>query len=259
MSYYRFILTIPRTEYSVDELKSKFKTHCKKWAFQVEKGENTGYEHYQCFISLHRKRRIPEVQKLFKGHVTIISSTEDSESYCMKEDTRIDGPWSFDTEPVYIPSNLRISEWNPFQKLVLDKAKDLTYRQMLFVIDPKGNRGKSTLANALSVKNEAVRMPSTLTSANDMLRWALCVLGKARTRKLCFIDLPRTHEATNWGKFLMALEEISNGYAYDERYAFKQAWFEPPKIVVFCNSIPEGLDRMLTGDRIIKFPIPEIF
>jgi len=44
-----------------------------------------------------------------------------------------------------------------------------------------------------------------------------------------------------------AIEEIKNGYAYDDRYRFQEAMFEPPHVWVFTNTMPDT--KLLSLDR----------
>ena len=46
---------------SAEELIFSLKKLCKKWGFQREIGENTGYDHYQGRISLYKKLRLGEL------------------------------------------------------------------------------------------------------------------------------------------------------------------------------------------------------
>ena len=46
------------------QLKETLKKHCKKWAFQKEKG-STGYIHYQGRLSLKLKKRLKNVLEIF--------------------------------------------------------------------------------------------------------------------------------------------------------------------------------------------------
>lgn len=260
MSFARYMFHVGCDKVTFDDLKTKLKTHCKKWIFQKEQGEETGYIHWQISVSLKRKRaKNVASQTFWNANMQIVKNEEMADFYAMKDETRLDGPWSDKMEPAYLPTHLRFDTWNPFQTAVLAKASSMTTRQMLFVVDSKGNRGKSTLAVTMGAKKLAVHMPPWLTSVNDIMRWAYAELGMMRKRVYCFLDLPRCHTDDQWDKFYAALEAISNGWACDERYNYRKAYFEVPYIVVFCNTMPEGLRQKLSRDRAIVFEVPEIF
>lgn len=251
---YRWAFTISFTKVDREqEIIKVLDTHCKKWAFQKEKSDESEYLHWQGRFSLKKKMRRSQVKALFGSwmpHLSIESDERASFNYVLKDDTRVDGPWTDQDVTHYMPSHLRIEEWNPFQRLVLERIEALTPRSILFVVDMRGCRGKSTLALRMSAQRKADILPPMLTTANDMLHWAFAKLKDRRSRKPIFIDLPRGYSQDYWGKFISALECIANGYAYDERYQFKDCFFESPQIVVFCNSIPDTLQNLLTNDRI---------
>lgn len=63
--------------------------------YQLEKGEKTGRLHIQAFISLIKKRKRDSVKALIKDdpHCEIAKKPDDARTYCMKEETRQQGPW----------------------------------------------------------------------------------------------------------------------------------------------------------------------
>lgn len=254
---YRWCFTISVSRASCESTILKIlTTHAKKFCFQKEKGEETGYLHWQGRFSLKRKLRRSQVAALFPDlmpHLSGEHSESGSFDYVLKDDTRIDGPWSDKDICTYIPTHLRVDEWNEFQRSVIERIGLLTPRQIMFVVDEEGCKGKSTLALRLACQRKADVLPPMLTSANDMLHWAFAKLQTRRRRLPVFIDLPRAYDNSAWAKFVSAIETIANGYAYDERYQFKDCFFESPQIVVFCNSIPDSLKFYLSSDRIVIY------
>lgn len=71
------------------------------FVFQLEQGETTGYEHYQCALLLGRnvKPRRKDVLRVLKEHgivdafCEVIKKAEAAEKYCSKGETRLAGPW----------------------------------------------------------------------------------------------------------------------------------------------------------------------
>ena len=65
--------------------------------YQLERGENTNHLHYQFYVQLKRNQRLSYVKTCFPGaHLEIqMGSNDEARDYCMKEDTRVDGPWEF--------------------------------------------------------------------------------------------------------------------------------------------------------------------
>jgi hypothetical protein len=72
-----------------------------EYVFQLEQGEKTGYEHYQCALLLGRnvKPRRKDVIRVFKEHdipdafCEVMRKVEAAEKYCSKGETRLAGPW----------------------------------------------------------------------------------------------------------------------------------------------------------------------
>ena len=62
---------------------------------QLEQGEHL---HFQGYLELSKPTRIPALKKLFvygAHYETRRGSREQARDYCMKEDTRVDGPWEW--------------------------------------------------------------------------------------------------------------------------------------------------------------------
>lgn len=67
--------------------------------YQVEKGTHV---HLQGFLSLQKKQRLRQVEKLLGGHVHLEKtrgSPSEAAAYCKKEDSRLAGPWEWGTAP----------------------------------------------------------------------------------------------------------------------------------------------------------------
>lgn len=68
---------------------------------QFEKGEE-GTPHIQFFVNIQKPGcRISALQKLCpKGHFEKVKVNNGADDYCLKEDTRVEGPWEFGSKPV---------------------------------------------------------------------------------------------------------------------------------------------------------------
>lgn len=212
--------------------------NCKKWAFQQEKGEKTGYDHFQGRVSLIKKDRMPikPVPEISWSPTSL--KNRDNEFYVLKENTRVDGPWT-DRNMRYIPRQVRNIELWPWQQQIAD---DTTFdtRHINLVIDKQGCKGKSTLATYLGSRNKARQIP-IMESFKDIMRMVLCMPKS----NLYLIDFPRALNK-NGSSFWGAIEKVKDGYAYDDRYAFKEEYFDCPNIWVFTNNVPD-LDHMTRG------------
>lgn len=238
-------ITIPTKDIDKYSLMDKFKEHCKKWIFSMEKGEKTGYEHFQCRISLKLKKRLNGVIDLFQvksAHFSITSGlNHENDFYIVKEETRIGGPWS-DKDP-YIPKQIRdIKNLYPWQWDIICDADKWDTRTINVIIDLDGNIGKSTLATYIAVKKIGRQIPP-FNDFRDIMR---VVMNTAKER-LYLIDIPRALPKKHLSCLYAGIERIKDGYAFDDRYSFKDEHFDCPNVWVFTNEEPNK--SWLTKDR----------
>lgn len=238
-------LTAPADRYTLDQLKDFCRTYCKRWCFQLERGEETDYLHYQMRISLMSKKRLPLMINWMSTTMPAIrvSATSNptfyagNEFYVMKEDTRVEGPWNDreDVNMLSIPTRLRSEpDWYPWQRSVLNFiSQPPDDRHINVIVDHAGQNGKSVLSLYLMAHQRAQRIP-VQKDPRDIMR----MIMNCPKRTCYFIDLPRSTSSQNQHTMYTAIEEIKNGYCYDDRYHFRQELFEPPHVWVFTNMLP---------------------
>lgn len=222
----------------------------KKYCFQLEKGA-TGYLHYQGKVSFARGRRLNEIRGL-GAHWSIESNAGQAlgDLYVIKHEGRVKGPWSDkDATARYVPKHLRALVLRPEQRWIKERLEGQDGRQILFVVDGKGGTGKSTLGMWMCVSGDALRLPSSLKSAEDCSQALFPrVYGREDKVFTIILDIPRSvKKESQWAIWLAALEDIKNGHIYDKRYSFKECFFERPRVLVFANSAPPS--GLLTSDR----------
>jgi hypothetical protein len=226
----------------------------KKYTFQLEEGDS-GYLHFQGRLSLIKKRRKMEALKLFKVAPEYFEPTLSLEYkgeafYQMKQDTRIEGPWSDSDQETYIPRQYRglIDKLRPYQQTIWDTRNDYEPRKINLIFDAKGNNGKSTIASLCELMGNGIDVPPM----NDMkeiiqLLCDECMLTKNRNPTPIFIDLPRAMDKTRLFGVYTAIEQIKKGKLYDTRYNYKKWWIDSPQLWVFTNVLPDL--NMLSRDR----------
>lgn len=251
------------------DLEAFCETWFKHWCFQHEKGD-TGYEHYQGIGSLKKKRRQPELVKVMRDiskfvpeYLQPACAVEAKkmknvkamiDSYAGKADTRVAGPWhSKEESDVYVPGHIRGKTLRGWQEQMYDIAtkehNSFDDRKVHWIYDTSGNHGKSTLANVIEV---ILREGISLPAVNDSKELSQLVCNWVKdTEKthpgIMILDLPRALQKNQMNGFITALEEIKNGRATDTRYHFTRAYFDPPSVWVFSNSLPDR--TMLSADR----------
>lgn len=238
-------VTCPKDAVTKDEIIKILKNNCKKWTFQLEVGES-GYEHWQGRFSLKVKQRLLSAKKPWppEAHLSVTSSANHGNTfYVTKEETRVDGPWSDTDEEIFIPWDVQLmNELKPWQANINEFADIRELRRIHVIVNTEGNIGKTSLCRWLMVHGRGRALPFC-NDYRDILRM-VCDMPVS---KLYLIDMPRAICKEKLFQFWSAIESIKGGYAYDDRYKFRDRIFDPPQVVVFTNSVPDlGL---LSADR----------
>lgn len=248
---FRYSAICPKTGKSLSssDIGLILKGVAKKYTFQLEEGDS-GYKHYQGRLSLFKKRRKYEALKnfgdfapqYFEPTVNIEYTTGEA-FYQLKVDTRIDGPWSDSDKPVYIPRQIReITALYPFQQKIVDSLGAWNTRSINYVFDPDGNNGKSILIGWIRAYGLGRVLPP-MNDCKDMMRM-ICDMPTACSY---IVDMPRCMNKDKLFGFYAAIEMLKDGYAYDDRYSFKDKVFDSPNVWIFGNQRPDT--NLLSADR----------
>lgn len=246
-------ITIPYEGYTLDSLRDLLRLYAKRWAFQAELGEKTGYKHWQVRLSLKKKQRCVQFVKsgMFKGHITPTSNPTTLAGdlfYVMKEPTRVEGPFTDKDAIRYIPRQYRnkMDDLRPFQKSIIEKVREhqnekFDDRGINYVYCPHGNKGKSTLAHLMRLHIGGIVLP-LVNDGEKLIQASCCMLRGTETRRaipVC-MDLPRSlKDQDKLGGMYVAIEQIKSGYVYDGRHHWKDWDFDSPSIWVFSNNKPK--------------------
>lgn len=274
---YVYDFTLPAIFVTREQVEKWCIRKCKKWCFQRECGSE-GYEHYQGRISLRKKTRLStqikeqpwESDELDNNsthcHWSITSEhNRNNDFYCMKDnndywgvegnpDKPPDcGPWTDLNahESLAIPRQIReIEVLYPWQKSIINKCDIWDTRTINMIVDTTGNIGKSVLVGYMRVYGLARKIP-VLNDYKDVMRM---VMDQAVSR--CYlIDMPRAMKKDKLGQLYTAIEEIKSGYAFDDRYSFKERFFDCPNMWIFTNTMPDF--SLLSRDRWVLWEVNE--
>ncbi|QMW68685.1 replication-associated protein [Crucivirus-163] len=238
-----------------DEAKKMLMLHCKKWDFQQEQGERTGAIHLQGRMWLKVKTRLLTIAKKFPGfHLSITSKANAKNSYYVsKEETRIAGPWSSDDKDVYVPRQVKeVKDLYPWQESIIKDASTWDTRHINIIIDKSGNIGKSTLCTYMGVYGIGRKIPYS-NDFRDIMRMVM----DTPVSRLYLFDLPKALKKEHLNQFFAGVEEIKNGYAYDDRYNFREKYFDCPNVWIFTNSVPDK--NYLSADRWVLWEVGTTF
>jgi len=238
----------------------------KKWVFQHEKGEETGYLHWQIRLSLHKriyaKNLGPTMGPKYGGKWLPTSTNAVGDegkvsaktfNYQMKDTTRVSGPWK-DTDYVEPPPLTwqlrRFMELTDngknlygYQKVVRD---DIVGKPEMRLIDNfcdfgVGNLGKSAFVEWLMYTYDRVyELPSTLQTAEDFMQYCHNLPMSNDEPATLIFDMPlvKAGGMEKAAQLYAAIECLKNGMTYDKRYAGRYRRFCRPRIIIFCNSPP---------------------
>lgn len=258
-----FEFRLSKNDLDAQQVIDELKKIAKKFVFQLEKGEQKGYLHYQGRLSLIKKTTQHAALKLFDGlsipppeylEPTITAEHRKAAFYQMKEQTRIDGPWTEQSATVYIPRQFRDIELYPFQFDILETRKDFNTRTINCIYDVNGNIGKSTVAAIAELKYNAIDLPP-INDAKQLMEvmYGECIMRDTNKPGLVFLDMPRSMNKDTLNGIYSAIEQIKKGKIYDIRHSFKSLWIDSPTIWVFTNTMPD-LDA-LSSDRWIFWQV----
>lgn len=240
-----------------DDVKDSLLGIAKQFVFQLEAGSNTGHLHYQGRISLIKKKRKNELFKLFENKLmpnwiepTVSSEHQKKAFYCMKEDTRIKGPWSDQDKEIFIPRQYRgfMDKLKPFQQTIWDSAKQFDSRNINIIYCQKGNNGKSTIAALCELLGNGLDMPP-INDAEKLIYTCcnICQAKNCRNPSPIFFDLPRAMTKDKLYGIYSAIEQIKKGKLFDLRYKYQEWWIDSPQVWVFSNDEPNL--NLMSADR----------
>lgn len=230
--------------------------HCKDWVMQFERAPTTGAIHMQGWVNLQKKQRVKAfgglMGAIFKGITFSVSSNSGAsaaQEYCMKDQTRVAGPYAKGNLLQYQqPSGWDLKDVRenpyPFQQKIYDdcKVKCKDDRTVNWVFDPKGCQGKSKLIKLLM--HDKVALALQYGAAKDLMN---LVINNPNQPAYVF-DLTRAKPKDFDGDDLYSvMEAVKNGSVQNTKYQTGVLTMDPPHVWVFSNQLPNF--EKLTGDR----------
>lgn len=172
-------------------------------------------------------------------------------NYVMKEDTRIDGPWTDKDYEEPPPMTWQLNHfiehheknllgWQQWLKDYLHGPHEM--RQIVCIIDVHGHTGKSLFAEFLEYEKLAYEVPP-FTTSEDLMQCVCCI----KEQKAYLINMPKAMKKEKLAGFFAGVESLKDGKAYDKRYAFKKRRMNRPKVIIFTNTKPDM--SLLSEDR----------
>jgi len=227
----------------IERLERYFKLKCREYVFQEEIGENKT-PHLQGNIYLWKPSRWSEFDLPKTIHWEKCHNYENAIAYCSKEKTRNGKIYT----NIILPEPLEYIKYDDlydWQKEICEYVDNKPHpREILFIIDKEGNKGKSELCRYLCIEKKAVLLSG---KTQDMKYGIIKYFEKnKRYPKTILIDLPRTYD-TNYLSYT-GIEEIKNGMFFNTKYESEMCIFNRPHIIIFTNNEPENINN-LSKDR----------
>jgi len=245
----------------------------KEMGKEIKDGHEHGFVHWQIRLKTKIPMRTTALVKKLKGTVlegSHISPTSkdvhlsNDFNYVMKEETKIEGPWSDLPEELmkgYIPPQCRIDNWRPWQQQALDLFEQHPGRIINVLVQKKGNKGKSTFGLTCLVRGLTEYVPC-VTDSKDMVQMLYCL----PTAKTYIINLTKSVAKQNLEGFFDAVETLKDGMIYDFRNKFKRRIIATPHVFIMTNTLPKksltSVDRWRLwtidiNDNLIPYIVPK--
>jgi hypothetical protein len=99
MSSNNWLCTLNNPDVDTQEYLAEWFKHCTYVCGQLERGEE-GTPHIQFYLCLKSKSRMAALKKLDKrAHFQMVKFDNGASDYCLKEESRVEGPYEFGLKP----------------------------------------------------------------------------------------------------------------------------------------------------------------
>lgn len=175
--------------------------------------------------------------------------------YCMKEESRIAGPWQIIPGDIYMGEDIITRDmlwpWQTNLLILIEEfkieaaRKRFAKRDVIFVADTKGSAGKSSFCKFLHFHNLAGVFG--YGSPRDLMYEVI-----SQPPKLVYLfDLTRARpQDSSFADTCSAIENLKNGTIHNLKYRVETRLQKPALVIVFANFVPTDSQKsMLSMDR----------
>lgn len=244
-------VTVSHSDNDFDFMINFLNKYCNNWGFDHEKGEITGYHHWQVRCVMKEKKRLQTwindfIEKGLKDFKASVTSNENKNNfdYVLKESTRVEGPWLKSTYTPYTNDVKKmLSEGlKLWQQEILDsfEVEDLDIINVL--LDEGGFAGKSTLFKYAFQTQKAFFAPS-LNSYGKLVEFMCKCHEKLKPfwdnkNPAVLLDIPRAINPQEFNEMWSGIEHIKSGILFDTRYTAVPMTADRPVMWVLTNKVP---------------------
>jgi len=230
----------------------ELKKHCSKYVFQEEQGES-GTPHLQGYLCLKVKNRITALKKIFDTqiHWEVCRNVEDAIKYCQKEDTRVGLVYKHGFPvTVKVQEMCNLYEWQ--RELVNKLSVEADDRSIIWIYDPEGNNGKTSLLKYLVKTIGCIFTTGGKSSDVINLIFNNRKYMEHSENTVVIYNLPRS-KVDNRTIAYNALECVKDGCISNNKFECGSFICNSPHVVVFANCMPDV--QALTIDRWVVYTI----
>jgi hypothetical protein len=142
------------------------------------------------------------------------------------------------------------SQWKPWQQTVLQLSQTpMKERERLcievFVIDSENVPDKEAIIKELCNRKIGTHFHS------DIYGRKLSQVALELPKTACYlIEWPNTNNEDKIYESFAMMEDLRDGVAFDTRWKFRSEYFEPPRVFVFAEKIPDKKLLEIYGGKI---------
>lgn len=221
------------------------KNECEEGRINPEVGEN-GTPHLQFCLKFKNARYFAALKKQFpEVHWERSRNWIATLSYCSKIETAVGPTIIHNKRKRTVKDPLEGREMRPIQQEIItitDEEPD--DRTIVWVVDPEGGAGKTTLAKHLCINRP--REVLYIGGKSSDIKYGITQFldNPDNHLRIVIIDLTRSLEG-----FVSyeGLEAVKNGIFYNTKYESQMVVFDNPHVVVFANFAPD--ESKMSADR----------
>lgn len=224
----------PWSYLSTEEIGKHLMNHGAERCVVGEETGEDGYLHWQIRVVFKKETSLDKVRSILLGGHWSATKVRDF-NYVEKE-----GKFWRSWEGAL--AKYSTMEMYPWQNEILERLKRQDDRHVTVLIDKCGNTGKTTLAKAITARHLGAYCPA-MDESKDYMAWALA----HQTAGIFVLDIPKSDSRKKNADLWSAVEQMKNGYLWDKRHHWQEAWIDSPGIMVITNEEPDR--TLLSYDR----------
>lgn len=270
----RFIFTLNQLDNhnfpKPEIIRSALSQFCSEAVFQLESGVTTSRLHYQGRFETVKRTSAKAARLKMMEHLEIEDgtpltikreTTENSEDYCTKSETRVEGPWYAGTSAYQLQENneeLPDFDWckQVLKLLGSSVGKSWKKRKVVVFYDTKGGNGKSSFVRFLS-RNNKYKFHKIPIDNPDRARHGICKWVTQHEVDGFTFNLQRTRSKdSSLDSMFEVIEDVKDAHVTSFFGGTNlEVVFNYPWVFIFTNEDPKTFKSKLSHDRWIIFSI----